>query len=152
MARDRTEILSEVRVLAREYYEATERPLGVTGELGEYEAARLLTLTLAPAREPGYDAIGGDGRKYQIKTRALSLRNGKANPGQRVGSIKVSHPWDAVLLVLLNQALEPVEIYEAERDAVVLALAAPGSRARNIRGAMSVSKFKSIGRKVWPQD
>jgi hypothetical protein len=27
---------------------------------------------------------------------------------------------------------------------------APGSRSRNERGALPVSKFKAIGRKLWP--
>ncbi len=63
-----------------------------------------------------------------------------------MGSIKVDKEWDAVLMVLLDQNFDAVEIYEAERVAVVAVLAAPGSKARNERGAMAVSKFKSIGR------
>ncbi len=50
------EVLNGVKVLAREYYELTGRPLGVTAEIAEYEAARLLKLTLSPARQAGYDA------------------------------------------------------------------------------------------------
>ena len=149
-ARDCGAILGEVRKLAREYYHVTGRPLGVTAEIGEYEAANRLGLKLAPVREPGYDAEDHTGRKYQVKARAISEKNGKANPGQKLGSIKLNHPWDAVLLVILNPALEAREIYEAERNAIALALAAPGSKARNTRGQLSVSKFKSIGRKVWP--
>jgi hypothetical protein len=33
------ELLHEVKSLAREYYELTGKPLGVTGEIAEYEAA-----------------------------------------------------------------------------------------------------------------
>jgi hypothetical protein len=145
------EILAEACLLAREYYQTTGRPLGITGEIGEYEAARLLSLTLAPAREPGYDAADSNGRKYQIKARVLSFAEGKTNPGQKLGSIRLNHPWDAVLLVLMNQSFETIEIWEAERNEIALALAAPGSKARNIRGALSVTKFRSIGRKVWPK-
>lgn len=153
MPRDVQQILADVRTLAKEYYTVTKRPLGVTAEIGEFEVARILDLKLAEAREPGYDAIDpNNGRKYQIKARALSLTNGKVNPGQKVGGIKLNHPWDAVLLILFNQSFEPVMIYEAERKAVALALAEPGSKARNIRGALSITKFKSIGRKVWPKD
>jgi len=43
-------------------------------------------------------------------------------------------------------------IFEAERPAIEEALKAPGSKARNDRGALSLAKFKSIGRQVWPAD
>jgi len=151
-SRGSREILGDVRKLAREYYLATGRPLGVTAEIGEHEAQNLLGLELAPVREPGSDATDHTGRKYQIKARAISEKNGKSNPGQKLGSIKLNYPWDAVLLVILSPDLEAREIHEAERDAIALALAAPGSKARNTRGQLSVSKFKSIGRKVWPFD
>jgi hypothetical protein len=54
------------------------------------------------------------------------------------------------VLVLLDREFRPVEIYEAERPAVEAAIRAPGSRARNERGSLSVSKFKSLARRVWP--
>ena len=49
-------LLKEAKELAREYYGLTGKPLGVTGEVAEYEAARLLGLELTPARQAGYDA------------------------------------------------------------------------------------------------
>jgi hypothetical protein len=54
-----------------------------------------------------------------------------------------------VLLVLLDETFEATAIYEADRPAVEAALLAPGSKARNERGALAVSKFKSIGRRIW---
>ena len=45
------------QVLAREYYRLTGKPLGITGEVDEYEAARILSVELTPARQAGYDAI-----------------------------------------------------------------------------------------------
>jgi hypothetical protein len=51
------ELLGEAKQLAREYYELTAKPLGITGEVAEYEAARLLGVELAPARTAGYDAV-----------------------------------------------------------------------------------------------
>jgi hypothetical protein len=69
--------------------------------------------------------------------------------GQRVGSIKLDKPWDAVLLVMLDEDLEPVSIYEAGRPEITAALLAPGSKSRNERGALSVSKFKAIGSLAW---
>ena len=49
----------------------------------------------------------------------------------------------------MDEDLETLEIWEAERSAVVEALTAPGSKARNERGAMAVSKFKQIGKQIW---
>jgi len=141
-------ILERAKQIAIEYYRATGKPLGITGEVGEYEAARLLGLNLAPARAPGFDAEGPDGRRYQIKSRSLSDISRRKS--QQIGSIKLNHEWAAVLLELMDDALRTLEIWEADRAAVEAALLAPGSKARNERGSLAVSKFKRIGRKVWP--
>ena len=81
------ELLLEVKLLAREYYELTEKPLGVTGEIAEYEAARILKVKLSPARQSGYDAVRkrkGKDEKLQIKGRRLTPAS---RASQRVGSI-----------------------------------------------------------------
>lgn len=141
------EILRQAKLLAQEYRAITGKPLGITGEVTEYEAAQHLPILMAPARHAGYDATHRDnGRRYQIKGRCV-LPNSK--PGQRLGSIDVSKEFDAVLLVLLDDNFNATQIYEADRIAVVDALMKPGSKSRNERGAMSVGLFKSIGRKVW---
>jgi hypothetical protein len=80
----------------------------------------------------------------QIKGRVFSK-----NAGQRLGSINLKKEWDAVLLVILDSEYETICIYEANRPEITDALLAPGSRARNECGALSVSKFKSIATKVW---
>jgi len=69
----------------------------------------------------------------------------------RLGAIDLSKPWDAVLLVLLDAEFATTAIYRAERAAVEAAITAPGSKARNERGQLSISKFRSIGRQVWPK-
>jgi hypothetical protein len=139
-------ILAQAKVLAREYRELTGKPLGVTGEVAEYEAARLLGVSLMPARHGGYDAVGDDGRRLQIKGRCMLPA---CKPGQRLGRIDVSKDFDAVLMVLLDEHFDAFTIYEARREAVLKALASPGSKARNERGALSVSKFKDIGHPIW---
>ncbi|MFA5909277.1 MAG: hypothetical protein WC815_10905 [Vicinamibacterales bacterium] len=117
-------ILSAAKRLAQEYRELTGKPLGVTGEVAEYEAARLLGVELTPARHAGYDAVRrNDGRRFQIKGRCM-LPGSK--PGQRLGSIDIDKEFDAVLMVLLDETLDATAIYEAERKAVVAALTAPG--------------------------
>ena len=141
-------ILADAKKLAQEYRVLTGKPLGVTGEVAEYEAARLLAIELTPARHAGYDAVRkSDGRRFQIKGRCLLPG---CKPGQRLGSIDVGKEFDAVLMVLLDENFEATEIHEADRNAVITALTAPGSKARNERGALAVSKFKGIGRRVWP--
>jgi hypothetical protein len=54
-------------------------------------------------------------------------------------------------MVLLDENFDATEIYEADREAVLRALSAPGSKARNERGALALSKFKAIGRLRWCQ-
>lgn len=145
-------VLAEAKRVAREYYALTGKPLGITGEIAEYEAARILGVELAPVRTAGYDAtenVDGAVRRLQIKGRCIQPG---AKPSQRLGSIRGDHAWDAVLMVLLDHEFEAFEIHEADRAAIVAALAAPGSRARNERGALAVSKFKSIGRLRWRRE
>ena len=143
------EILRDAKKLAQEYRALTGKPLGITGEVAEYEASRLLGVELTPARQAGYDAIeqiDGKTRRLQIKGRCMLPG---CKPGQRVGSIDRKKEWDAVLLVLLDENFEAFEIYEADRAPVIEALSAPGSIARNERGALGVNKFKAIGTLRW---
>ena len=142
-------LLAEAKRLAAEYYSVTGKPLGVTGEVAEYEAARILKLELTSARQAGYDAlehVDGSPKRLQIKGRCLQ---DDCKPGQRLGSIRLTHDWDAVLMVILDQTFEALEIYEAQRPDVIAALQLPGSKARNERGALSVSKFRAIGKLRW---
>lgn len=144
------EILAAVKPLAAEYYRLTGKPLGVTGEVAEYVAAELLGLDLVPPRTAGYDALRNTlagQQRIQIKGRAYDP---VARSSQRIGTIKRDGPCDVVMLVLLDNAtLDPVEIWEAPFSAVVARLIEPGSKARNERGALSVSDFKRLGRRVW---
>ena len=141
-------ILDRARRAAIDYYELTGKPLGITGEYGEYVAAERLGLELAEARTAGYDATDQSGRRIQIKAR--SIPRDKKLVGQRLGSIRLDHEWDVVLLVLMDDRFDLQWIYEASRSAIEAALSVPGSRARNERGALSLAKFRSIGRQVWP--
>lgn len=146
------EILREAKKLAQEYRHLTGKPLGITGEVAEYEAAKILGMELTTARQAGYDAIeriNGKTRQLQIKGRCI-LPDSK--PGQRLGGIDTGKDWDAVLMVLLDENFDAFAIYEAEREPVIVALSAPGSKARNERGALAISKFKSIGKLRWKRD
>ena len=146
VTRTEKDILAEVRALAVEYHQLAGKPLGVTGEIGEFEAAEKLGLNLAGARTVGYDATDGDGRRIQIKSR---WKRDGANWG-RVSRIDVSKEFDSVMLVLMRGNYEVHEIWEAKRHDVIERLSEPGSKARNERGQLGVSQFMSIARKVWP--
>ena len=141
-------VLECARQAAIDYYRITGKPLGITGEYGEYIAAKRLGLKLAPARTAGYDATDKADRRIQIKAR--SIPSDKKLGGQLLGSIRLDQEWDYALLVEMNECFEVRCIYEAEREAIEAALKAlPISKARK-RGVLSLYKFKSIGRKVWP--
>lgn len=144
-------ILNSVRNLAIRYYKETGKPLGVTGEMAEFEAATILGLQLCSARQEGYDALRtvGTPRRIQIKGRRL-LESSK--PGHTLGKIRIEKDWDSVMLVLLDESYRAIEIHEALKPAIIAALQKPGSRARNERGALAVSKFKSIGTCIWRRE
>jgi len=141
------ELIRKAKTLAKQYRQLTGKPLGITGEIGEFIAADLLHLELTEARHPGYDAFGPGGEHIQIKSRCI-LPNAKK--GQRIGRIRLDHDFDTVLLVLMAEDFEPLEIFEANFADVKAALEQPGSKSRNVRGSLSISKFKTIGKKVWP--
>ena len=146
------EVLADAKSLARKYRKLTGKPLGITGEVAEFSAAQILGLELAEARQSGYDAIrkeNGKVTKIQIKGRCIPAN---AKPGQRLGSIQLDKEWDTVLLVLMDEDFEVLSMYEAARKEIEKALLAPGSKARNKRGALAVSKFKTIGHEVWKKE
>src|SRR5947207_8159833 len=112
-------ILRNAKRLAQRYRKLTGKPLGITGEVAEYEAARILGVKLTPARNKGFDATerkNGAVRRLQIKSRCL-LKNHK--PGQRLGRIDIEKDFDAVLMILLDENFDATSIYEAEREAVI---------------------------------
>jgi hypothetical protein len=144
-------LMAETRRIAAEYRRTMGKSLGgVSGEIAIHDACRLLDLEPVTGNaQGGYDAVGrGDreGKRVQIKGRAI-FDEGKS--GQRIGQLKVEQEWDSVVLVLMDDNFEPVELYEAERADVLEALEDSGTSKRAKRGAMSVAKFKNIGRMVW---
>ncbi|MDC4224479.1 MAG: hypothetical protein MPW15_09685 [Candidatus Manganitrophus sp.] len=67
-------LLAQAKQIAQQYYLLTGKPLGITGEVAEYEAARILGVVLTPVRQAGYDAmeiVKGRKRTLQIKGRCL---------------------------------------------------------------------------------
>ena len=143
------QILRDAKALARRYYHLTGKPLGVSGEVAEYEAARILNLELELARQAGYDATQVSNEltlRIQIKGRYFP------NPrlrGGRLGAIDLKQPFDTVLQVLLDADYNTFQIYEAARPAVEALLTRPGSKARNERGSVGTNQFKAISTLHW---
>jgi hypothetical protein len=143
-------LISEARRLATEFRRTTGKALpGVSGEIAEHDAARLLNLTICKEKSAGYDAVGRgkrEGKRIQIKARVIF---DEEKSGQRVGQLKLDKEWDSVVLVIMDENYEPYEIYEAERDDILDVMDEAGKSARKKRGAMTVARFRIIARLVW---
>jgi len=140
------------KALASRYYLLTGKPLGVTGEVAEVEAAEKLDLRLAEVRTAFYDAYRDVSEKierFQIKGRAVDPDDRYRG---RTPSIKCDGEFEHVILVLLDRATYGVlEMWQALRSDVADRLDVPGSRSRNERKSMGITQFKSIARRVWPE-
>ena len=144
-------LIAQARQLAADYRRAMGKPLpGISNEIAEHDAIRLLKLTPKPEGDTGYDAINPDqgDKRIQIKSRTIF---DERKSGQRIGQLKMDQDWDSVVLVLMDEEYEPYEIYEAERDDIE-AFINESSSGRAKRGAMSVARFKIIGRLAWTRE
>lgn len=144
-------LMQQARQLAANYRRATGKTLsGVSGELSNYDAIRLLHLTPAPD-QIGYEAIGteqsGDlqGEKIQIKGRTV-FSNSKST--LRIGQLKMEQDWGSVVLVLLNDDYEPFEIYEIDRATLSDNVLDKESKKAK-KGAMTIARFKKIATLAW---
>jgi hypothetical protein len=140
----RTVLAQAARIAAR-YYKLTGRPLGITGEIAEAEAARILGWKLAPVRTPGHDAIRPDGRRVQIKGRLVTGSAG------RVGAVDRRPGWDTVALVLLDADYRATAIYEVSRPKVLAKIRASDSKHIQ-RGAFPVRWFMKEGKPIYVAD
>ena len=146
-------LITQARKLAADYRRATGKPLpGVSAEIAENDAARLLDLELVSDETLGYDALGRgsrQGKRIQIKSRTIF---DDAKSGHRIGQLKTGQDWDSVLLVLMDDNYEPFEIYEADREDLMQAIADAEASKRAKRGLLSVAKFKAISQLVWTRE
>ncbi|MFQ5988293.1 MAG: hypothetical protein ACE5K9_00060 [Candidatus Methylomirabilales bacterium] len=141
-------VIQELKTLAKRYRVLTGKSLGITAEVGEYEATRLRGLELCADREPGYDALWkreGKTLRVQIKSRLLP----QGEELGRLGKIDLTKEWDMLLFILLDEDFEPVSIHKAERKDVDQMLKRPGSKARKVREQPEVSQLLAISRQVW---
>jgi len=142
-------LIEQARQLAADFKQMTGKPLpGVSNEIAEHDAVKLLGLELCEDRSHGFDArrvsttVGP--QRVQIKARAIFNDNYR---GQRLGQLKFDKEWDSVVLVLMNERYQAFEILEARREEIVDNINDNPSRSK--RGAMSVAKFRNIATLVW---
>jgi len=142
-------LIGQARQLAADYRRTTGKPLpGISNEIAEHDAANALGLELCEDRSTGFDAVGRDhwpGQRFQIKGRTIF---DETKSGQRIGQLKIDKEWDSVLLILMNEDYETYEIHKADREDLLEYLD-DSSNSRRRRGAMSVARFRIIGRPVW---
>jgi len=142
-------LMAEVRRLAVEYRRTTGKTLPLTAELAVNDAIRLLDLE--PVEDPaaGHDAVRRSGESIErivVKGRAIF---DPERSGQRIGQLRADGAWDVVALVIMDEAFEPIEIYEATREDLAEQLDRSAHSRQAKKGAMSVARFKIVGELVW---
>lgn len=139
-------LIAQARQLAAEYRRTMGKPLpGISNEIAEHDAVRLLDLEAETTANSGWDAVDpATGRRLQIKSRTIF---DETKGGERIGQLKMNQEWDAVVLVLMDEDYEPYEIYEALREDLAERSTTTSNRSK--RGAMSVARFKIVGELVW---
>ncbi|MCF6283124.1 MAG: hypothetical protein L3J28_13140 [Candidatus Polarisedimenticolaceae bacterium] len=144
-------LIAQARQLAADYRRTMGKPLpGISNEIAEHDAIRLLKLEPKPEGEMGYDAINPRKNNCRIQIKSRTIFD-ETKTGQRIGQIKMEQEWDSVVLVLMNKEYEPYEIYEAKRDDLEES-ANKSSSNRAKRGALSIARFKIIGHLVWTKE
>lgn len=144
-------LIEETRRLAAEFRRTTGTMLPVSGEIARYDVSQHLDLELTEDRTCGFDAIGRnkrDGLRILIKSRVVG---DTLKSGHRIGQINPDGNWDLVILSLMNNDFEPMEMYEASHQEITEAISGSDSK-RAKRGAISVAKFKIIGKLVWTKE
>ena len=144
-------LIEETRKLAAEFRRSTGTMLPVSGEIARHDVSHYLDLELNNDPTAGFDATGRherEGMRILIKSRVVG---DSVKPGHRIGQLNPDGRWDLVILSLMDEDFEPTEMYEATRDDIIEAMEG-GSSNRKKRGAISVAKFKIIGRLVWTRE
>jgi hypothetical protein len=108
-------ILDEL--LDRGVIRSTNQPLG---DYAEHLVAAALGLTLAGNSTSGFDAVGTDGVRYQVKSRRLTARNTSRQLGFMRGLDAPEDPFDALVGILFGAdfrveraALVPIAVVRA---------------------------------------
>ncbi len=143
---DMLKAVEQAVVAARAYSAATSgrRKLGVTGEIGEVLCCHTLGLKLSlHSRTEGYDAVDGEGKLVQIKTRR-SESDGLPSDLGRLSTFS-KHGFDYALLVVLDSDYHIAEIWRAEQADIAGLIDSQKRRNPNL------GSFKRRASRVWPK-
>ena len=144
-------LIEETRKLAAEFRRTTGTMLPVSGEIARHDVSHHLDLELNKENAAGFDAIGKnerEGLRIQIKSRIVG---DCVKSGHRIGQLNPDGNWDLVILSIMDDEYEPLEMYQASREEIIDAVEDANSN-RKKRGAISVAKFKNIGKLVWTKE
>jgi len=123
--------------------EAGDSGRALTSLVGEFSACKLLALTWQPSA--GFDAIGPDGQRFQIKSRK-SWTTEAVNPLGRLGRFgkKGTYDFDVGILVELNNFYEVAGIWQLDREHIEL-LESKETKGRGLH----VYTFEQAARKLY---
>jgi hypothetical protein len=134
------QLIENIIGLSLEYKKRFGKSLGITGEVGEYKASRLLNLKRAPGNiNKGFDAIDPKGKKVQIKTRIFSRNSERTSAFTNFG-------FDYALLVLLSDKYEITEIYKARCKDIREKIDSQSYK----RPALTIGNFKKLSKRIYP--
>jgi hypothetical protein len=134
------QLIKNIISLSLEYKKRFGKSLGITGEVGEYKASRLLGLERAPGNiNKGFDAIDPKGKKVQIKTRIYSSNSERTSAFTNFG-------FDYALLVLLTDKYEITEIRKARCKPIREKIDSQSYK----RPALTIGDFKKLSKRIYP--
>ena len=87
-----------------------------TGDYGEWIAAQALGLVLEANANAGYDAVGPNGARYQIKARRLMTKK----TSRQLSAIRNldQDPFDYLIIVLFGPSFDVLECWQVPIDVV----------------------------------
>ena len=140
-------IASDLRRVAARYHAHRGQPLGITNAVGELEAARHLGLRLIVNRK--FDALDRHGARLFIRSRVVC--NVQNLTQLCINGLRLDVPWEAVIVVLLDDRLEARSIYRTSRTGLELAMQQSPFRKSTNRPAFAIKTIINAGTLVWPE-
>lgn len=139
------EVVTECAKMLAQLVPQDYRAGKMISDLGEVWACTILQMKRMPRGHSGYDAVDEKGtvdekgRRYQIKTRSPEVGD-RVNEAGTVGRF-TNLDFDAALLVLLDDNLQPYDLCVVERRVLE-------GQLRLGRNDITIAKFKSLGRSL----
>ena len=85
-------------------------------DFAEYIACQMLHLTLAKKNSTGHDAVDAAGRRYEVKSRRLTEKNGSLQLGA-IRQLQAKY-FDFLVVVIFSEDFELVGVWKIPRKTV----------------------------------